>query len=137
MLFVAQAEAYATQRLIVYYRDFFLQGGDFGDGIRVRRRAQSQIRNFAEGMAACPHRVAFGDELMIVGVAPRGGGGEFFGNAGANEDSVLAQILKQIFGDTRAEIVNGKRRLSPRSSASPREVISTSAYGSPSARAGM
>lgn len=77
---------------------------------------------------------------MIVGVAPRGGGGEFFGRralAGANEDSVLAQILKQIFGDTPAEIVNGKRRLSPRSSASPREVISTSAYGSPSARAGM
>ncbi len=39
---------------------------------------------------------------MIVGVAPRCGGGEFFGGralAGADENSVLAQILKQIFGD--------------------------------------
>ena len=39
---------------------------------------------------------------MIVGVAPRGGGGEFFGGrtpAGADENAVLAQILEQIFGD--------------------------------------
>jgi hypothetical protein len=53
-------------------------------------------------MAARPHRVAFGDELMIVGVAPRCGGGEFFGGralVGADEDSVLTQILQEIFGD--------------------------------------
>src|SRR4029077_17838469 len=52
-------------------------------------------------MAARPHRVAFGDELMIVGVAPRCGGVEFFGGrtlVGADENSVLAQILQQIFG---------------------------------------
>jgi hypothetical protein len=39
---------------------------------------------------------------MIVGVAPRGGGGEFFSGrtlAGADEDSMLAQILEEIFGD--------------------------------------
>src|SRR5579862_1956900 len=39
---------------------------------------------------------------MIVGVAPRGGGSEFFGGgalARANEDSVLAQILQEIFSD--------------------------------------
>jgi hypothetical protein len=39
---------------------------------------------------------------MIVGVAPRGGGSEFFGGwalARADENSVLAQVLKQIFGD--------------------------------------
>ena len=38
---------------------------------------------------------------MIVGVAPRCGGGEFFGGrtlASADEDSVLAQVLEQIFG---------------------------------------
>jgi hypothetical protein len=39
---------------------------------------------------------------MIVGVAPRGGGSEFFGGrtvAGADEDSMLAQIPKKILGD--------------------------------------
>ena len=39
---------------------------------------------------------------MIVSVASRCGGSEFFGGrplAGANEDSMLAQILQQIFSD--------------------------------------
>src|SRR5579864_5776375 len=65
------------------------------------RGAAVQVGNFAEGMTARPHRVAFGDELMIVGVAPRGGGGEFFGGwtlVGADENSVLAQVLQEIFG---------------------------------------
>ena len=38
---------------------------------------------------------------MIVGVAPRCGGSEFFGGrtlASADEDSVFAQVLEQIFG---------------------------------------
>src|SRR5579864_9543311 len=76
--------------------------GPFAFYAKGDRGAAVQVGNFAEGMTARPHRVAFGDELMIVGVAPRGGGGEFFGGgalARANEDSVLAQILQEIFGD--------------------------------------
>jgi len=75
--------------------------GPFAFDAERDRGAAMQIRNFAERVAACPHRVAFGDELMIVGVAPRCGGGEFFGGrtlVGADENSVLAQVLEQIFG---------------------------------------
>jgi hypothetical protein len=53
-------------------------------------------------MAARPHRIALGDELMIVGVAPRVGRGEFFSRrplGGANENSVLVKILQQVSGD--------------------------------------
>ena len=76
--------------------------GPFAFDAERDRGAAMQIRNFAERVAARPHRVAFGNELMIVGVAPRCGGGEFFRRwtlAGADENAMLAQILKQIFGD--------------------------------------
>ena len=66
------------------------------------RGAPVQIRNFAEGVPARLHRVALGDEPVIVGIAPRGGRREFFGGgplARANENSVLAQVLHQILGD--------------------------------------
>ena len=91
-------------------------------------------------MAARPHRVAFGNELMIVGVAPRCGGGGSSADgrlAGADEDSVLAQVLEQIFGD----IARGNREWEAAVIAEIEgvagEVIVTSAYGSPAARAGM
>jgi len=64
--------------------------------------AAVEIGNFAERMPARPHRVSVGDELVIVGVAPRGGGGEFFGAGaftGADEEAVVVKVLEDVVGD--------------------------------------
>src|SRR5580704_2740756 len=64
--------------------------------------AAMQIGNFAEGMTACPHGVAVGNQAVVESVAARGGSGEFFGGGprpGTDEDAVIVQILQEVVGD--------------------------------------
>src|SRR3984957_11583555 len=62
-------------------------------------RAPVQVRNFAEGMAARPHRVAFSDEPVIILFSTNRGSGEFSGGwpgPVANEYAVVLQTLHQV-----------------------------------------
>jgi hypothetical protein len=66
------------------------------------RGAAVQIRYFAERMPACPHRIAFGNQPVIVGVAARTGGSELFGRwarTRAYKHSMIVQILQKVFGN--------------------------------------
>lgn len=64
--------------------------------------AAVHIGDFAERMAACPKRVALGNQAVIVSIPPSRRRGEFVesrARAGTDEDSVVVQVLKQILGD--------------------------------------
>lgn len=69
-------------------------------GAKRLRCASMEVGNFAKRVSARPERVTFGDQVVIVGVAARGGRGELIGRrtrSGANENSMVVQILQKIF----------------------------------------
>lgn len=113
--FAMLADGHAGAQLFAARRAFdraLRNVGPFAFELHEHDGAAVHVRNLAIGVAARPHFVGLGDELAKPSVANFARGGELlFGGAfsGANENAVLLEVLNDVLGMSRAEMVNGKR----------------------------